>query len=79
MIYFGDDVIKTHDLVKLCDKLMDRVDTSSILPAVAILTTYSVSSRYPCDFTTDNDETKAAINEAKKIKSWARAAIGGKE
>lgn len=75
MLKFGMEIIKTHDLVKLCNSLRGKADTSQIDTVAAILTIYAAATRYPVGFDVDDDETKAAITRAQKIKSWALSLV----
>lgn len=71
MLYFGDDIIKTHDLPKLRNKLKGKVDTNEIAIECEMLTPFAVLSRYPLAIEVDESQTKVAIAEAEKVKAWA--------
>lgn len=75
-VYFDNEVVKTHDLLKLCDDISNKVDASSIVDACSALTPYGVHSRYPQEIAADEKTTQAALLDAQKVKVWAEQVIG---
>ena len=72
LVYCKIEVIKTHDLVVLIDRLKGRFAISQeVLIACARLIPYGVSVRYPQDLNVDESTVKASLHYATIIKDWA--------
>lgn len=78
MLYFGYDVIKTHDLVRLSKVLKDKTNISSIAYECSFLTQFAVFSRYPIVINIDEAQAKVALEQAEKVKKWAEQVVSDK-
>lgn len=76
IVSYGAEVEKTHDLTKLLDALKEFIDVpEQFLDSAEILTLFGVRARYPLAIDVDESQTKNAIFQAEKIKTWTENII----
>jgi len=68
LIYFGEEIIKTHDLTLLVSRLQNFVDLSDDEKKIcAKLSLYAVETRYPHELEIQEQHVKAAVEDTKII------------
>lgn len=77
LVYFDLDIIKTHDLTTLINKLSNADgEVIKFIEAATVLTPYAISVRYPDDFELISDEElKEAYKLAEEIKNYIQSKI----
>lgn len=80
LIHFGEEPDRTHDLTKLANTLRKYSEIPDDFPNLLnILTLYGVHVRYPNEVAVDEAQTKIAIINAEKVKSFAENILCEKE
>lgn len=73
---FETDVPKTHDLALLVENLSERFSVDDILYNICSdLTPYGVKIRYPKEIIVDEEMTKKALFDKKRILDWVKTQI----
>ena len=73
---FETDVPKTHDLALLVENLSERFSVDDILYNISSdLTPYGVKIRYPKEIIVDEEMTKKALFDKKRILDWVKTQI----
>lgn len=77
LISFGEEIIKTHDLVFLANEIQNHsLVSADILKICAKLSVYGVKARYPKELAVTENAVKDAVENADRIKDWAYNTIG---
>ena len=80
IIAFGTEAAKTHDLPTLMETLEEHTEMpSDFFRILNSLTQFGVRTRYPNEISVDEEQTKAAITHAEKVKQWAEGVIAQAE
>lgn len=77
LVYFDLDIIRTHDLVTLINKLIEKdKKLLDFIESASVLTPYAISARYLDDFESiSEDEAKEALILANEIKNYIQSQI----
>lgn len=76
LVTVDDNVEKTHDLVRLLNKLGEyRSIPDEIYDVAENLTQFAIRVRYPQECVVDVQQTMNAIAQAEKVKAWAEEQI----
>ena len=77
LVFFDLDIIRTHDLAILINRLKENDNKlNDFIEAASVLTPYAVSVRYPDDFELIlEEEAKEAYRLAEEIKTYIQSKI----
>ena len=75
-IHFGEEVEKTHDLVRLVNSLRKYTEIPENFPHLLnTLTQFATKTRYPQQIVLDEAQARRAITNAEQVKAWAESVI----
>lgn len=80
LVGFDEMPEKTHDILKVLNALRKYLEIPADFPDISNnLTLFATKTRYPQEFSIDESQTRNALLQAEKIKTWAESVISEKQ